>query len=532
MPIDNYLIYTTLRKAILTTIIILTGIGSTFAVSNAFTDRYILPKWYVFCAGAMLLFLLIGVALQQKRRNHTTDLINTSFIHKFWVAICILQALLGIVQYMGFFRTHADFKVVGTFDNPAGFISCICTAFPFGLLFFNRKKRWHWVGCLVVITAIVLSESRTGMIALSAIGLVVWCCDKKVHQRWKVSAAVLVVLMFVGIVGFYKTDSANGRMLIWECSWNMIKDKPLLGHGIHAFKAHYMDYQVAYFQEHPSSKYVMQAGNVNHPFNEFIGIWIQFGFIGLIGLVIILFLLWKCYRHNPTDQGKCAWLSLLAIGVCAMFSYPLTYPFVWLIILCDCFALLSNVRLHGKTPQLLYNMIGCILIVSGVFLAYKLARNIQAEHQWKRCMSIVLSKEEKMNKYEMLMTELGDNPYFLYNYAAELYYAGLYKESLEIAYKCKTFWEDYDLEMLIGENYKMLSEYNDAIIHFEKASLMVPVKFMPPYRMFQIYKEQKERHKLEEMANRIVNKPVKINSLLIERIKKEAKRTLAQTGKL
>lgn len=519
-------------KTILTTIVILTGIGSTFAVSNAFTDRYILPKWYVFCTGVMLLFLSIGVALLQKRRNHTTDWIDTSLIHKCLVTICMFQALLGIVQYMGFFRTHADFKVVSTFDNPAGFISCICAALPLGILFFNSRKRWHWVGLLVVIIAIVLSGSRTGVIALSVIGWIVCCCNKKVHQKWKVSATLLVIVMFVGIVGCYKTDSADGRMLIWKCSWNIIKEKPLLGHGIHAFKAHYMDYQAAYFQEHPTSKYAMLAGNVNHPFNEFISIWIQFGIIGLIGLALILFFLWKYYRRNPTNQGQCAWLSLLAIGVCGMFSYPLTYPFVWLIVLWDCFILLSNARLNSVIPQFIYKMTGCILIIFGVTLAYKLATNIQAEYQWKKNMVSMQTNEKKLREYEKLMTKLRNNPYFLYNYAVELYYADLHKESLEIAEKCRIYWADYDLEMLVGENYKKMSSYNDALMHFEKASLMVPVKFMPLYRMFQICKEQKETDKLEIMANRIVNKPIKINSPLIEQMKREAKGTLIQTEKI
>jgi tetratricopeptide (TPR) repeat protein len=147
-------------------------------------------------------------------------------------------------------------------------------------------------------------------------------------------------------------------------------------------------------------------------------------------------------------------------------------------------------------------------------------------------MASMQSDEKKLVEYEKLMTELENNPYFLYNYAVELYYADLHNESLEIAKKCRMYWADYDLEMLVGENYKKISEYNDALMHFEKASLMVPVKFMPLYRMFQIYKEQKESHKLEEMANRIVNKPIKINSPWIEQIKREAERTLTQTGEL
>ena len=29
----------------------------------------------------------------------------------------------------------------------------------------------------------------------------------------------------------YKKDSADGRLLIWQCTWNMIKERPLYGYG-------------------------------------------------------------------------------------------------------------------------------------------------------------------------------------------------------------------------------------------------------------------------------------------------------------
>ncbi len=57
----------------------------------------------------------------------------------------------------------------------------------------------------------------------------------------------------------------------------MIKDKPIVGHGIGAFEAHYMEYQASYFERHPDSKYTMLADNVKHPFNEFLLVGVQLG---------------------------------------------------------------------------------------------------------------------------------------------------------------------------------------------------------------------------------------------------------------
>ncbi len=48
------------------------------------------------------------------------------------------------------------------------------------------------------------------------------------------------------------------------------------------------------------------------------------------------------------------------------------------------------------------------------------------------------------------------NPYFLYNYAAVLQEMKQYTESLEVALKCRQYWADYDLELIIGENYQQL----------------------------------------------------------------------------
>ena len=50
----------------------------------------------------------------------------------------------------------------------------------------------------------------------------------------------------------------------------MIKDNPVTGYGSGGFLANYMNYQAEYFARDTDSKYAILAGDVKHPFNEYI----------------------------------------------------------------------------------------------------------------------------------------------------------------------------------------------------------------------------------------------------------------------
>lgn len=103
----------------------------------------------------------------------------------------------------------------------------------------------------------------------------------------------------------------------------MIKDSPIYGHGINSFRAHYMDYQANYFEKYPGSSYSMLADNILCPFNEYLTVLINFGFIGLCILLIFMFFLLFCYYKHPRDKQWVALLSLLSVSVFSLFSYPL-----------------------------------------------------------------------------------------------------------------------------------------------------------------------------------------------------------------
>lgn len=136
-----------------------------------------------------------------------------------------------------------------------------------------------------VIVGIVLSGSRTGMLC-AAIVLAVRFSGAV--RRWKYLRRSVPLLALLLLAGLYllKKDSADGRLLVWRCSLEMIIDKPLFGHGPGGFTAEYMNYQADYFRTHPDSPYAQLADSVHHPFNEYLLAAVDYGCLGLLVLIV------------------------------------------------------------------------------------------------------------------------------------------------------------------------------------------------------------------------------------------------------
>lgn len=94
-----------------------------------------------------------------------------------------------------------------------------------------------------------------------------------------------------------------------------------------------------------------------------------------------------------------------------------------------------------------------------------------------------------------------------------------YEKSLQIARECELLWMDYDLQMLMADNYIHLKQYNNAEDHLEKAAAMCPVKFMPLYELVKLYIRMGKNEDAQVLARKILRKKIKIPSSYINRIK-------------
>ncbi len=485
-----------------------------FAYSLYMVDNYIVPKWCF--SGLILLIGIIILSLKRiLRRPIKWNALFCSYIISF---VCFLQAIYGIMQWCQLLPSNGIYTVVGSFDNPAGFTSCLCSGFPFVLqcLYVSKEKVWRLVmkfAILAIIIAVCLSESRTGIISISVLVVISLFLRFRIASKCQQILLICMLLLFLGGSYFLKKDSADGRLLIWRCSWEMVKDAPIWGHGTGSFLRYYMNYQADYFEKYPNSYFTMLADSVQSPFNEYLSLILDFGFIGF-GILIIVFVFLLYAYYCSIDRGKnTVLLSIIGIGVFAFFSYPLTYPFVWIIIIYSICVLFKEF-FHRFSNTTIISFLSYVTFLFSIILLFPLCQRINAEYRWN---GAYVNKQ--LSEYDQLMPVLGRDSYFLYNYAVELYDAPYVDKSYKIALLCRRKWCCYDIELLLGDICMSKENFSNARLHYLKASLMCPNRFFPLYQLFNLYKRIGDEEKAYTMAQLIEEKDVKVPSVVVRQIK-------------
>lgn len=535
-------------------------VGTMFADWSGFVETELLPKWYIFVGASMLLTIIMacrhvirvrgGIAMAVAwcimayfaMRTLSSPLEQPSIIviciaafvmlclcfnamPQRWnvifgdivIVVCVGQGIYGMLQYAGLISPHSTFPMVGSFDNPAGFSACLVAGFPFCLKKLPKNNRLQWglvlCGRVVIPVAIVLSGSRGGVLSVAVVSAL---CLYGTNFRMRKSLMATVIFagsaILLSALFFLKQDSSFGRLQIWEVSIGMIREHPLFGGGAGSFLANYMPHQAAFFAVDSSNGWPVLADNVSHPLNEYLLILTEYGIVGLSLLLLAAFVMLR-HRKWTTTQGLCLW----AIGVFACFSYPLRYPFSWVIIAYAIATINYEKHIFITLSWALRTIIICLIGI----ICFLTIRDIKFEaawgsltHSWSNNSPVIT-----LEGYRNLYYRWNGNPYFLYNYGRIEGAFGHHAESNRILAHCIRYLNDYDVQMAIGDNYNRLGETNNACQCYETALLMCPNRFLPLYQLMELNIECGNEQKAYELAEMIVANPVKIESPTIHKIK-------------
>ena len=262
-----------------------------------------------------------------------TEFLSPGLQRRLWLwigAAMAVNAILSIVQYYGIFPLMArpTGELVEGRLNPAGFIGDINSGgFLFGLSALllihgvvSGEKTWVRIlsGLLVTINLTGLIYSRT-LTALLALGFALlfwavlhcWWVIKTQATRKRVvlflGSVAIIVLIVVGLVlsgpglryrillvwdqvksGQLEVATA-GRYPIYQLTWHMIKERPWFGYGLNTFKEDFF-HQRAGTEFGRGLKLLPEPGSYRETHNEYLQIWEELGFVGLL-LFLLLFLL-------------------------------------------------------------------------------------------------------------------------------------------------------------------------------------------------------------------------------------------------
>lgn len=441
-----------------------------------------------------------------------------------------VEAVIGAGQWTGWLPRHLGHALTGSFDNPAGYAAYMATGFPFVMRALFTREGWKRVagGCVAaaVMATVVLSGSRTGIAALLVVGMVEiagrWEGWRRL-PRWVWGAGVVVAVGVSVALYLWKKDSADGRLLIWRCSAAMIADAPVAGHGAGSFGAKYMDYQADFFREHPGEeRTAWLADNVKHPFNEVLKIGVEWGVVGWAALTAFAVWLWRAWRRSGREKRP-LFLAVAGCGVCGLFSYPLSYPGV-LVLLAATLGMLGREergwRLTGWGR-------GCVMAI-GLALTVFTGHWWRQERAWHEASQTALAGEtaKAFPEYGRLYPFMRENPLFLYNYGAELNHVKQWERSAEVLEECLRRLNDTDVQLLLADNYFHLQDWERAERHYRQAAWMCPNRFLPLYQLMNMYRQTGRKEKAQVLAKEIVEKPVKVPSPTVRKIQEEAQMVL------
>lgn len=244
----------------------------------------------------------------------------------------VVQSGIAFAQCAGLVASkHSYYGLTGSFPNPGPLGGWLCVAMLAAMVLveqFGREGRkirtlLFGIGGLPIGIVLFLTDSRAAWV-----GFAVALFSMLFTRRFRYKKTVLGALTAIFVLGFfalyrYKKESADGRLLIWRVSADVISQKPGIGHGVGTFLERYMFAQADYFARNPESRFVAVADQVSVPFNEWIGIVCE---QGVVGGVLALLLFGAALCGGATESQRQGRVLLVGLGAFSLFSYPLTFP--------------------------------------------------------------------------------------------------------------------------------------------------------------------------------------------------------------
>lgn len=407
-----------------------------------------------------LLFWAYIVMCEISTPEKIKTLLNLSVAAAFLVAVYgIFQHQNWIVNVFSWSQNPADrvFSTIGHSNHTAAYLA-MNVMILLGMVRnarFGWKKILLWLVMMTIIATILLTASRGGIFALF-VGFVCWIVYgfSKKHFIKEIAKYLKIILAVVGIlflgaivfreqimnseivkrtsetIDFVSKGNIPDRVSWWYSSLEMIKDNPVLGHGLSTFRDAYNKYRRTDYKlpDDLQDGITPEAAHM-----EYLNIMATQGLLGFAiyaAMIAAVFVYAGKFMQNEKDACKRVVLfSLVAACVVfltqVLFSFTviatgfLFFTFIGLIFsgnVLPSFKLTGALRVTGALAAIL--MLGCGLFYSVTTLAaefhYKQAQvlalkrdYIAAVESYKKAVHMVPYNYEYMQEYADFIFNLG-----------------------------------------------------------------------------------------------------------------------------
>ena len=500
-----------------------------------------------------------------------------------------LPIALGVIGYTESTRKKGDTEVKegegytegkgGNTERHGGiFLKWSKINIPFNIIVKYSFLTLAWVTLVAILLVLPPAQSRAAWIAGIAGGLFVLAGhpallsfknslkNKFLTIRKPLRVVLLtVVLLSITTAGFglysMKKGSADGRMLIWQVTSQLIKQSPVTGHGTGAFNALYMEEQANWFASgNGTHAQVMVAGPPEAPFNELLKLWLEKGIIAILLAGGILFLIFSRKKpfpfqvttpHLSTQNFKpktlniehknsnprlttCFKGALISLLVFSLFSYPFDISsfVLQLVVLVAILAGTGKTvfSITGRKSLFLTIPVALIFIAATIHFIPQRHAHYQAMKTWQEADRFYNYRAypAAAAAYEEASPALQTNGLFLQMYGKALSMDEQHERSNEILLLAQQRFSSQIIYNTLGDNHKALKNYDEAEAAYIRSGQMIPSLVFPKYQLAKLYHESGQHHKAQQTAEEILNSSVKVESSATREIMNEMRRISKQ----
>ncbi|OUR71879.1 hypothetical protein A9Q78_08685 [Methylophaga sp. 41_12_T18] len=272
-------------------------------------DLWLFRMLYIW-GGVLFLF---GLFQHQLKQIHFDRLLFVLLFSGFIHSLVGLSQIVIVTNYPNWLPFNANAAPTGLFQQINNQASFQVTIVLVGLWlttrpFIRHGHIWRFIALITIISLssfiVSYSGSRVGALAfILALPLMLisrWHFVKTDKKRW-----LSILIMFVIAISsanlieqkrglgsvLEKTAAINAgysstaRLGIYNISLDLIKEKPLFGHGIGSFARVWQYEKPDFYQQHPEA--TLPSQRVSHPHNEALFWLVEGGLVAAVGILLL-----------------------------------------------------------------------------------------------------------------------------------------------------------------------------------------------------------------------------------------------------
>lgn len=303
-----------------------------FAITDIFSDNPIVTLYGTYGRGfgliiELFIFFFLTYCAQFLSEKNIKRLTKIAFYAGSLVAFYGLLQKAGMDPFFGNYDINIFAGRIFSFSgNPSYLGQLMALDFIVGIYLItnesNRSKKLLYVlWSLLIISAVILSGTRTALVGLVFAGIIFALKNRKIISIAIVMLTILSIFALPNSRFSFSNialRSLNSRIEIWKGTIDLIKKKPFLGYGGETF--------YIYFPEIVTKTFFTLEENVNttadRVHNEFLETFFSHGiFAAILYLILFAFLLGKFFKTNNRNIELFS-LIFVANTIQNQFAFP------------------------------------------------------------------------------------------------------------------------------------------------------------------------------------------------------------------